>query len=87
MSPSKAAELLGCTTRHIRTLITQGRLQAKLSQHVSKLGIPYFNYQLEESIVRAYASIDRRRGFPRGAKRKGSRGSLIKEESNETLLP
>lgn len=87
MTPREAAELMGCTVRHIRTLISQGRLQAKVSQHVSRLGMPYFTYLLDKEHIRAYASVENRRGFPRGAKRIASRGSIGKEESNETLLP
>ena len=71
MTPSKAAEVIGCTPRHVRALIQRGKLAAK---KVHSDSAPYFRYEITAAEARRYAREPQTRGFPRGGKRIGPRG-------------
>lgn len=75
MTVQEAAAFLGCTPRHIRTLITSGRIRARPVEKKGKSGMPYFSYSVSRKSVEAYAGKVHR-GFPRGAKRNGPRGKM-----------
>lgn len=70
MTPRQAAEVIGCTTGHVRSLIKAGRINAVLVK--SPMG---WYYDISTHEVRRYANQTQGRGFPRGHKRNGPRGS------------
>lgn len=67
MTPKQAAILIGCSVRHVRHLIVQGRLAAK---RIETPGWgPGFVYEVNPSSARQYRDSEQTRGFPRGQKR------------------
>lgn len=65
MTPSEAALVIGCSTRHVRTMICQGKMQAT-TIHVAGMTI-YNVEQAEAERVRDHPST---MGWRRGRKRK-----------------
>ncbi len=68
MTPTQAAELIGCTARHVRTLIARGQIHASPNRYSYSIPI--------EEVRRFLRKPQSGRGFPRGAKRNGSRGKM-----------
>jgi excisionase family DNA binding protein len=69
MTVAQAAEIIGCSVRHVRTMICRGRIGA------SSDGRRYFVSSGEvRRFLREHPSG---RGFPRGAKRIGPRGKKV----------
>jgi len=67
MTPSQAAKVIGCCASHVRTLIRNGKLQAK---KIAALYDPT-GYYYEVSITEAKRYRDKPQtvGFPRGQSR------------------
>jgi excisionase family DNA binding protein len=68
MTASEAALLLGCSQRHVRTLINAGRLPGT---HIVGQGNGAARYEIPLASVRRYAATPRTgSGWPRGKSRK-----------------
>jgi hypothetical protein len=69
ITPSQAAEIIGCSPQQVRTLIRGGKIKAK------KIYLPYggYVYTLTKEEAGRYASKEILYGFPRGSKRKKKR--------------
>ncbi len=67
MTPSQAAEVIGCCASHVRTLIRKGKLQAK------KVPAPYnpmeYRYEVSPEEALRYRDKPQTVGFPRGQSR------------------
>jgi len=72
MSPTKAAEIIGCSPRHVRTLIRSGKLAAERTVDGGTFAVRY--EITAEELRRFLRGASSGRGFPRGAKRSGPRG-------------
>jgi excisionase family DNA binding protein len=68
MTVAEAARAIGCSPRHVRTLIVQGKLRARKHERL---------YDLSPREVYRYWAEPQGRGFPRGRKRATSRGKMI----------
>lgn len=70
MSTDEAARLIGCHPRHVRTLISRGKLAATLRPAINQQGQQYrmaYDVSLEE--VRRFLDNPQRQGWPRGKPR------------------
>jgi len=64
MTPSKAAKIIGCHVRHVRSLIARGKLRA--TRH-TVFGRLYYDVGREEA--ERYRDTVQSRGWPRGKPR------------------
>ena len=65
MTVREAARQIGCGARHVRTLIQQGKLRARLVQ------LPWggYTHDIPPREVRRFLSIPQTVGYPRGRPR------------------
>lgn len=68
LTPIEAAQLIGCSVRHVRWLIVQGKVKAhRLVDSTIGAG---FTYRIDQASAHAYATKHvPQRGNPRGSKR------------------
>lgn len=71
MKPSEAAKVIGCGRNHVHYLIREGKLKAKKTR-VPGVGV---FYDIPHAEVIKYKLKPQVRGFPRGRKREGERGT------------
>jgi hypothetical protein len=66
MTPREAAEVIGCTARHVRHLVQKGKLKATKCKTSSW---PYYVYHISLPDAEEYRDTPQTKGFPRGFKR------------------
>ena len=67
MTVREAAELIGCNLRHIRTLISAGKLRArKVPTPLTRVG---YYYQITLREAKRYRDTPQSQGWPRGEPR------------------
>lgn len=67
MTPREAAAIIGCSVRHVRTLVIRNKLRA------TKVPLTCgYEYHLNPRDVRRYAMLAQPSGWPRGQSRKGA---------------
>ena len=74
MTVQEAAKLIGCSPRHARALARAGVLRA--TREKAPWG-KLFCYNIHKQSAVAYRDKQQPRGFPRGAKRNGTRGPQV----------
>ncbi len=63
----EAAAIIGCSIRHVNTLIGLGVVRARKDKHLCNKSGP--RWLVYESSARAYAATPQSGGFPRGQSR------------------
>lgn len=71
MTPRQAAAVIGCTANQVRHLIRSGRIKARRIESET-FG---FSYEVSPGEAERYRDSEQSKGFPRGAKRNGLRGT------------
>jgi DNA-binding transcriptional MerR regulator len=82
MTIHKAAELMGCTPRHLRHLCSTGRVKSRVTVRGAQA-----RYTVSEASCLEYQRTKSPVGFPAGAKRDGVRGMKIATQEPEETGP
>ena len=61
MTPTKAAEVIGCSPQHVRTLIRAGKLKATRRKYPGG-----YYYDVTSREAKRYRNLPLTRGWPRG---------------------